>query len=94
MKFESITFNTKDLIMICGGLMSAFGFYMQMDNRFDAFELKMQKIVSDSELNRFELNAKIDNLKHSEKSNKPLIFEETVFVMPNNNDRKTLKLFI
>lgn len=65
-KFETITFNIKDVIMIIGGVCSIFGFIIRIESRFDAFELKMQKIVSDAEINRVEFNAKIEDLRRAD----------------------------
>ena len=62
-KFQDIIFNTKDLIMIVGCIASAFTFYQTIDSRLDAFELKVQHIISDSEINNVKINARIDGIK-------------------------------
>lgn len=62
-KFQDITFNTKDVLMIVGGIASAFTFYMSIDARLDSFEMKVQKIVSENDINNVKLNARIDNIK-------------------------------
>ncbi len=94
LKFESITFTTKDIVTILGGASMLFTFYNSIDNRMDAFELKMQKIVSDSDLNKFELNAKIESLKHSDNSSKQVIQHTFFAICPNNKlEVKKKKLF-
>ena len=65
MKFENIIFNTKDVIMIVGCIASAFTFYQSIDSRLDAFELKVQNIISENEINNVKLNARIDGIKTS-----------------------------
>lgn len=63
MKFENIIFNTKDVIMIVGCIASAFTFYQSIDSRLDAFELKVQNIISENEINNVKINARIDGIK-------------------------------
>lgn len=62
-KFQDITFNTKDVIMIVGGVASFFTFYQSIDSRLDNFEIKVQAIVSDNAINNVKLNARIDGIK-------------------------------
>jgi len=62
-KFQDITFNTKDVIMSVGGVASFFTFYQSIDSRLDAFELKVQNIISETEINNVKLNARIDGIK-------------------------------
>lgn len=63
LKFQDITFNTKDVIMIVGGVASFFTFYQSIDTRLDNFEIKVQSIVSDNAINNVKLNARIDGIK-------------------------------
>jgi len=67
MKFENIIFNTKDVIMIVGCIASAFTFYQSIDSRLDAFELKVQNIISENEINNVKINARIDGIKTANK---------------------------
>lgn len=55
LKFQDITFNTKDVIMIVGGVASFFTFYQSIDTRLDNFEIKVQAIISDNEINNVKL---------------------------------------
>lgn len=64
-KFESITFNTKDVVMIVGAVISAFTFYDKIDSRLYEFELKIQKIDSRTDMNEVRFNAKLDAMKHT-----------------------------
>jgi hypothetical protein len=95
-KFESITFNTKDVIMIVGTVISAFTFYDKIDSRFNEFELKIQKIDSRTDINEVKFNAKLDAMKHT--SNNTKIQDNIYFVACFNNrrkyDRKKIQLFI
>jgi len=95
-KFESITFNTKDVIMIVGTVISAFTFYDKIDSRFNEFELKIQQINNRTDINEIKFNAKIDAIKHT--SNNTKIQDNIYFVACLNNrrkyDRKKIQLFI
>lgn len=85
-KFESITFNTKDVIMIVGTVISAFTFYDKIDSRFNDFELKIQQINSRTDINEVKFNAKLDAMKHT--SNDTKIQDNIYFVACLNNRRK------
>ena len=95
-KFESITFNTKDVVMIVGTVISAFTFYDKIDSRFNDFELKIQQINSRTDINEIKFNAKLDAMKHT--SNNTKIQDNIYFVACLNNrrkyDRKKIQLFI
>lgn len=95
-KFESITFNTKDVVMIVGTVISAFTFYDKIDSRFNDFELKIQQINSRTDINEVKFNAKLDAMKHT--SNDTKIQDNIYFVACLNNrrkyDRKKIQLFI
>ena len=95
-KFESITFNTKDVVMIVGTVISAFTFYDKIDSRFNDFELKIQQINSRTDINEIKFNAKLDAMKHT--SNDTKIQDNIYFVACLNNrrkyDRKKIQLFI
>jgi len=94
LKFESITFTTKDIVAILGGASMLFTFYSSIDNRMDAFELKIQKIMSDSDFNKFELNAKIESLKHSDNNAKRIIQHTFFAIRPDTELQvKKKKLF-
>lgn len=80
-KFDDITFNIKDLIFICGLAGGWFTFYQSIDNRFDAFELKIEKTINQNEINNVKINARIDGLKTSQKRDKKIfIFNQPLAV--------------
>ena len=95
-KFESISFTTKDVVMIVGAVISSFTFYNKIDNRFNEFELKIQQINSRTDINEIKFNAKLDAMKHT--SNDTKIQDNIYFVACLNNrrkyDRKKIQLFI
>lgn len=82
MKFESITFTTKDVIMVVGGAISAFTFYLKIDSRLNEFEINMQKIISSNEINDVKINARIDALKTADNTQK-VKNKEYFAIMPN-----------
>lgn len=93
-KFESITYTTKDIVTILGGAVSLFTFYLSLDSRMDSFELKMQGIISTNDLNRVEFNAKIESLKHSNNKTKHVVHHTFFAICPDNKiEVKKRKLF-
>lgn len=94
MKFESITFTTKDVIMVVGGVISAFTFYLKIDSRLNQFELKMEKIISENKINNVRLNARIDALKQTSNNENKIDTVNFYAVMPSNRlEVKKKKLF-
>lgn len=82
MKFESITFTTKDIAMVIGAILSAFTFYIKIDSRLNQFEIKMEKIISENNINDVRLNARIDALKTADNTQK-VKNKEYFAIMPN-----------
>lgn len=82
MKFESITFTTKDIAMVIGAILSAFTFYIKIDSRLNQFEIKMEKIISENNINDVRLNARIDALKTTDNTQK-VKNKEYFAIMPN-----------
>lgn len=95
-KFESITFNIKDVIMILGGVISGVGFLFQMDSRLDEFELKISKIEAQNAIDKVEVNAKFDGLKQANNGTKKhaIVSPIKVAIIPDNRiEIKKKKLF-
>lgn len=93
MKFEAITFTTKDVVMVIGGVVSAFTFYLKIDYRLNEFELNMQKIITQYEVNDVKVNARIDALKTADNT-KYVGNKEYFAVIPNTRlEVKKKKLF-
>lgn len=94
-KFENMQFTIKDVCMIVGATIWFFSFSGKIDSRFDEFELRFQKIISDGELNKFELNAKIESLKHAgnSKSKKLPELKYMALIPINRFELKRKKLF-
>ena len=82
MKFENLTFTTKDVVMIIGGAITAFTFYLKIDSRLNEFEVNMQKIITMYEINDVKVNARIDALKTSENTKK-VIQKNYLAIIPN-----------
>lgn len=94
MKFDSITFTTKDVIMIVGGAISAFTFYLKIDTRLNEFEINMQKIISQNEINDVKVNARIDRLKPTSNNNQKIDTINFYAVIPSNRlEVRKKKLF-
>lgn len=82
MKFESITFTTKDVVMVIGGVVSAFTFYLKIDSRLNQFEIKMEKIISENNINDVKINARIDALKTADNTQR-VKSKEYFAIIPN-----------
>lgn len=94
MKFEHITFTTKDVVMIVGGAISAFTFYLKIDSRLNDFEINMQKIISQSEISDVKINARIDALKQTSNNETSIDTLKYFAVIPSNRlEVKKKKLF-
>lgn len=61
-KFNSITFDVKDIILIVGLVAYVFRSENRIDERFNKFELKIQEIVSRADVNEVKFNARFDAL--------------------------------
>lgn len=93
MKFESITFTTKDIAMVIGAILSAFTFYIKIDSRLNQFELKMEKIISENNINDVKINARIDALKTADNTHH-VKNKDYFAVIPNTRlEVKKKKLF-
>lgn len=93
MKFESITFTTKDIAMVIGAILSAFTFYIKIDSRLNQFEIKMEKIISENKINDVRLNARIDALKTADNTQR-VKNKDYFAVIPNTRlEVKKKKLF-
>lgn len=94
MKFENITFTTKDVIMVVGGAISAFTFYLKIDSRLNEFEINMQKIISSNEINDMKINARIDALKQTSNNENKIDTVNFYAVIPSNRlEVRKKKLF-
>ena len=94
MKFESITFTTKDVIMIVGGAISAITLIHRVDNRFNQFEIKIQKIISSNEISDAKINARIDALKPTSNNGNKIDTVNFYAVIPSNRlEVRKKKLF-
>ncbi|CAB4127173.1 hypothetical protein UFOVP87_56 [uncultured Caudovirales phage] len=85
-KFESISFTTKDVVMIVGAVISSFTFYNKIDNRFNEFELKIQQINNRTDINEIKFNAKIDAMKHT--NNGAKVPKDNIYFVACVNDRR------
>ena len=68
-KFNEITFDLKDLILIIGVVLYVARFESSINTRFDSIEIKLNKIVGDFTIENIKTNAKIDMLKDKRTSN-------------------------
>mgnify|MGYP006921422407 FL=1 len=93
MKFEAITFTTKDIAMVMGAIFSAFTFYLKIDSRLNQFEIKMEKIISENNINDVKINARIDALKTSDNTQRVKNREYFAVIPDTRLEVKKKKLF-
>lgn len=93
MKFEAITFTTKDIAMVVGAIISAFTFYLKIDSRLNEFEIKMEKIISENKINDVRVNARIDALKTADNTQNVKSREYFAVIPDTRLEVKKRKLF-
>jgi len=93
MKFEAITFTTKDIAMVMGAIFSAFTFYLKIDSRLNQFEIKMEKIISENNINDVKINARIDALKTADNTQNVKNREYFAVIPDTRLEVKKKKLF-
>lgn len=84
-KFNEITFDLKDLILIIGVVLYVARFESSINTRFDSIEIKLNKIVGDFTIENIKTNAKIDMLKDKRTSN---VFTKPELIAVCNSDLK------
>jgi hypothetical protein len=93
-KFNELSFDLKDLMLICGFVAAYYSFNNKIDERFNQIEIKLNKIVGDFTLENFKTNAKIDMMKGKETSDKVSYKPELIAICNNEEIRlKRKKLF-
>lgn len=68
-KFNNISFDIKDIVLIIGGVAAFFRLENNQEQRFNEFELKIQQIVSKADINEVRLNARFDAIDKKTSSN-------------------------
>jgi len=61
-KFNSLTFDLKDLLLICGFVAGYFRFEQHQRDMYNELKTEIQQIVSDNKIHEIKFNAKFDML--------------------------------
>jgi hypothetical protein len=65
-KFNSLTFDLKDLLLICGFVAGYFNFKSEQNEKFNELKLEIKQIIADNRVQETKFNAKFDMLnKHT-----------------------------
>ena len=70
-KFNTLTFDVKDLLLICGLVAGYFRFEQKQTDMYNDLKAQIKKIVSDNKIQEVKFNARFDML------NKPTSQKET-----------------
>lgn len=90
-KFNEITFDLKDLILIIGVVLYVARFESSINTRFDSIEIKLNKIVGDFTIENIKTNAKIDMLK--DKRTSSVFTSPQLVAICNRKDLRFKKLY-
>lgn len=66
-KFNQLTFDVKDIILIVGIVVYLFRFENKQDVKFAELKAEIQQIISDNKVNEVKVNARFDSMKTSNK---------------------------
>jgi hypothetical protein len=61
-KFNSLTFDLKDLLLICGFVAGYFNFKSEQNEKFNELKLEIKQIIADNRVQETKFNAKFDML--------------------------------
>ena len=61
-KFNTLTFDVKDLLLICGLVAGYFRFEQKQTDMYNDLKAQIQKIVSDNKIQEVKFNARFDML--------------------------------
>lgn len=84
-KFNEISFDLKDLILVISIVVYFSDFKTSINTRFDAIEIKLNKIVGEFTIENIKTNAKIDMLKDKRTSS---VFTQLKLVAVCNREIK------
>jgi len=69
-KFSSLTFELKDLLLICGFVAGYFRFEQRQMDMYNELKNEMFKIVADNKLQEVKVNARFDAMLNKQTSHK------------------------
>jgi hypothetical protein len=86
-KFNSITFDIKDLILIVGLVAGYFNFKSDQNERFTELKKEIAQIISDNKLQEVKVNARFDAMLNKPTSEKQTANKTIQFLAVCNGNR-------
>lgn len=77
-KFNTLTFDVKDLLLICGLVAGYFRFEQKQTDMYNDLKAQIQQIVSDNKIQEAKVNARFDSMLNKQTSQKETE-KETLF---------------
>lgn len=69
-KFNSLTFDLKDLLLICGFVAGYFNFKSEQKEMYNELKLEIRQIVADNKVQEVKVNARFDAMLNKQTSHK------------------------
>ena len=69
-KFNSLTFDLKDLLLICGFVAGYFNFKSEQKEMYNELKLEIKQIVTDNKVQEVKVNARFDAMLNKQTSQK------------------------
>lgn len=69
-KFNSLTFDLKDLLLICGFVAGYFNFKSEQKEMYNELKLEIKQIVADNKVQEVKVNARFDAMLNKQTSQK------------------------
>lgn len=98
-KFNQLTFDIKDIILIVGIVMYVVRAENKQLEQYNELKSEIQQIISDNKIQEVKINARFDGMKHT--SNGAKVPKDNIYFMTcfNNrrlmyDNRKKIQLFI
>lgn len=85
-KFNEITFDLKDILLIVGLVAGYFNFKSEQNEKFNELKLEIKQIIADNRIQEIKFNAKFDMLSKPT-SEKKTATDTINFIAIVNNDR-------
>jgi hypothetical protein len=85
-KFNEITFDLKDILLIVGLVAGYFNFKSEQNEKFNELKLEIKQIIADNKIQEVKYNARFDMLSKPT-SEKKTVTDTINFIAIVNNDR-------
>ena len=90
-KFNTLTFDVKDLLLICGLVAGYFRFEQKQTDMYNDLKTQIQQIVSDNKIQEVKVNARFDSMLNKQTSHKTDTVNNINFVAILHDTRVRVK---